>query len=96
MTLVRACWHTGQNSGFSLVRMRQSWVPLYTPLSEYPAPSKTPTLLMISLAFFDGGVGIGVPFLMRFSHLPLKFTKVVMLGSHGSMSCGYMGIGSFS
>ena len=43
-----------------------------------------------------GRSGEGVPSFIRSSHLPWKSTNVVRLGSHGSTSCGYIGMASCS
>ena len=59
MSLCSARWHTGQNVGCSLVRMRQLSAGRNIPLAEYPPPSYTPTgYFACSLT----GVGTGVPF----------------------------------
>ena len=58
MSLCSDRWHTGQNVGYSLVRIRQLSAGRNTPLAEYPPPSYTPTgYFACSLT----GVGIGVP-----------------------------------
>ena len=43
MSLCSDRWHTGQNVGYSLVRMRQLSAGRNMPLAEYPPPSYTPT-----------------------------------------------------
>ena len=83
----------GQKMGLLLVRIRQSCIPRYTPFMLYPAPSYMP----IRVSFFlVQGVGVGVPFVIISSHLLRKSCNVVILGSQGSTSCGYMGMGSCS
>ena len=85
MSLCSDRWHTGQNVGYSLVRMRQLSAGRNMPLAEYPPPSYTPT----GYFFFSAiGVGIGVPDGSISFHLEAKFTRVEIFCSHGSTSSG--------
>ena len=71
MSLCSDRWHTGQNVGYSLVRMRQLSAGRNMPLAEYPPPSYTPTgYFACSLT----GVGIGA---VSYTHLTLPTTSRV-------------------
>lgn len=85
MSLCSDRWHTGQNVGYSLVRMRQLSAGRNMPLAEYPPPSYTPTgYFACSLT----GVGMGVPLMSISSHLEAKSIRVLIFCSQGSISNG--------